>query len=154
MKVIGGGRIADNFVVSAAVKGALVARLQEVHHVYVWAFGDGPLDLDMLSKADRAIVVVGEEQTRSKAMDAALTNAIDYGDLRACQTLLPGNASPRLDISKLPIIKLTDPEFVKSLLCGRYTHGGLQVLCAADRNAAKLLATPMRDAAVAGPDLR
>ncbi|KAK3171839.1 hypothetical protein OEA41_003923 [Lepraria neglecta] len=154
VKVIGGGRIADGFVVSAAVKGALVARLKETHHMYVWAFGDSPLDLDMLRKADRAIIVVGEEQTRSKTMDAALTNAIDYDGLRAHQAVLPSNASPRLDVTKLPVIKLTEPEFVKSLLCGRYVHGDLQVLCATDRNAAKLLATPMRDAAVAGPDLR
>jgi len=154
VKVIGGGRIADGFVVSAAVKGALVDRLREAHHMYVWAFGDSPLDLDMLRKADRAIIVVGEEQTRSKTMDAALTNAIDDGGLRAHQAVLPSNASPRLDVTKLPIVKLTEPEFVKSLLRGRYTDGGLQVLCATDRNAAKLLATPMRDAAVAGPDLR
>lgn len=154
VKVIGGGRIADGFIVSAAVKGALVTRLREAHHMYVWAFGDSPLDLDMLRKADQAIIVVGEEQTRSKTMDAALTNAIDDGGLRAHQAVLPSNASPRLDVTKLPIVKLTEPEFVKSLLRGRYTDGGLQVLCATDRNAAKLLATPMRDAAVAGPDLR
>ncbi|CAD6568849.1 MAG: hypothetical protein ASARMPRED_002077 [Alectoria sarmentosa] len=153
VKVIGGGRIADGFVVSASVKAALVARLQEAHRICVWAFGDSPLDLDMLRKADRAIVVVGEKQTRSKTMDAALTNAIDNG-LRAHQAVLPSNALLRLDTNKLPTIKLTEPEFVKSLLCDRYTHGGLQVLLAAERNAAKLLATRMRDAAVAGPDLR
>ena len=154
VKVIGGGRIADGFVVSTAVKGALVARLREVHHMYVWAFGDSPLDLDMLRKADRAVIVVGEEQTRSKTMDAALTNAIDDGGLRTHQAVLPSNASPRLDVTKLPTIKLTEPEFVESLLRDRYTDGGLQVLCATDKNAAKLLATSMRDAAVAGPDLR
>ena len=43
--VIGGGRIDDHFVVSATVKGALVAHLQEVHNIHVWAFGDSPLDL-------------------------------------------------------------------------------------------------------------
>lgn len=154
VKVIGGGRIADGFVVSAAVKAALVARLREAHQLYVWAFGDSPLDLDMLRQANRAIIVVSEEQTRSKTMDAALTNAIDCNGLQARQAVLPRTASPRLDITKLPIITLTEPEFVKSLLRGRYTHGGLQFLCATDRNTAKLLATPMRDAAVAGPDLR
>ena len=154
VKVIGGGRIADGFVVSAAVKGALVSRLRETHHIYVWAFGDSPLDLDMLRMADQAIIVVGEEQTRSKTMDAALTSAIDYHGLRARQAVLPIKASPRLDFTKLPMIKLTEPEFVESLLRGRSTHGGLQVLCPTDTNAAKLLATPMRDAAVAGPDLR
>ncbi len=50
IEVIGGGRIADRFVVLAAVKGALVARLREAHHMYVWAFGDSPLDLDMKNK--------------------------------------------------------------------------------------------------------
>lgn len=154
VKLIGGGRIADGFVVSAAVKGALVARLREAHNMRVWAFGDSSLDLDMLRKADRAIIVVGDEQTRSKTMDTALTNAIDNDSLRAHQAVLPRNASPRLDTIKLPLINLTEPEFIESLLGGRYTHGGLQVLCATDRNAAKLLATRMRDAAVAGPDLR
>ena len=151
VKVIGGGRIADGFVVSAAVKKALVARLQEVHHMRVWAFGDSPLDLDMLRKADQAVVVVGEEQTRSKSMDELLTHAIDVHGLRARQAVLPSNASPRLDDlddAKLPIIKLTGPEFVKDLLGDRYTHGGLQVVCAKDRSAAKLLATRMRDAPV------
>ena len=154
VKVLGGGRIADGFVVSAAVKGALVARLREVHHKNVWAFGDSPLDLDMLCKADRAIVVVGEEHTRSKTMDVALIKAIDHNGLRASQVVLPSNASPRLDTTRLPVIKVTDPDFVKALLRGRYTRGGLQILCATEKNAAKLLATPMRDAAVGGPSLR
>ena len=148
VKVIGGGRIADGFVVSAAVKKDLVARLQQYYHMCVWAFGDGPLDLDMLRKANNAIIVVGEEQTRSKRMDALLKHAIDVDGLKAHQAVLPSNASPRLDTTNLPIIKLTDPDFVISLLGSGYTHGGLQVLCAKDRNAAKLLATRMRDAAV------
>lgn len=150
VKVIGGGRIADGFIISAAVKKALVARLQEVHHMRVWAFGDSPLDLDMLRKADQAVIVVGEEQTRSKSMDELLKNAIAVHGLQARQAVLPSNASSRLDDAKLPVIKLTDPEFVKSLLDDRYTHGGLQVVCAKDRSAAKLLATRMRDAPVSG----
>jgi uracil phosphoribosyltransferase/adenylate kinase/phosphoserine phosphatase len=154
VKVIGGGRIADGFIVTAAVKAALVARLRDAHKMYVWAFGDSLLDLEMLSKADQAIVVVGEEQTRSKAMNAALMNAIDNDGLRARQALLPSNASPRLDTTKLPLIQLTEHEFVDSVLCRRSRHAGTQVLHATDRNAAKLLMTPMRDAQVAGPVLR
>jgi uracil phosphoribosyltransferase len=153
-EVIGGGRIADRFVVTAAVKAALVARLQDVHQMYVWAFGDSPLDLEMLGKANQAIVVVGEEQTRSKTMDAALMNAIDNDGLQARQALLPSNASPRLDTTRLPLIQLTEHEFVDSVLCRRSQHAGIQVLHATDRNAAKLLMTPMRDAKVAGPVLR
>ena len=154
VKVVGGGRIADGFVVTAAVKAALVVRLREAHHLYIWAFGDSPQDLDMLRKADRGIIVVGEEQARSKTMDEALMNAINNDGLRMHQAMLPSNASPRLDITKLPIIQLTKPEFVESLVCGRYTHGGLHIICSTDTKAAKLLATPMRDAAVAGPNLR
>ncbi|PMD56107.1 uncharacterized protein K444DRAFT_632542 [Hyaloscypha bicolor E] len=153
VKVIGGGRIADGFVVTAAVKAAMVARLRDIHHMYVWAFGDSVLDLQMLRKADQAIVVVGEEQTRSKTMDAALLNAIDNGGLSAQQVLLPSNVSPRLDTTKLPLIQLTDPEFIDYII-RRSSQHPLQVLHATDRNAAKLLMTPMRDATVAGPVLR
>ena len=39
VKVIGGGRISDGFVVSAEVKGALVSRLRVLHQQYTWAFG-------------------------------------------------------------------------------------------------------------------
>jgi hypothetical protein len=34
VKVIGGGRIADGFVVTAVVKAAMVARLRDIHHMY------------------------------------------------------------------------------------------------------------------------
>lgn len=154
VKVIGGGRIADGFVVTAAVKAALVSRLRQANHMYVWAFGDGPLDLDMLRKADQAIVVVGEEQSRSKTMDAVLMDAIINNGLVARQAVLPGGASPRLDSTMLPLVQLTGHEFVDAVLCSRSRHAGLQVLHATDRSAAKLLMTPMRDATVAGPVLR
>lgn len=154
VKVIGGGRIADGFIVTAAVKAALVTRLRESHQMYVWAFGDSPLDLEMLSKADQGIVVVGEEQTRSKTMDAALANAIDTDGLRVRQVVLPSNASPRLDLMKLPLVQFTKHEFVDSVLCRRSQHVTIQVLHSTDKNAAKLLMTPMRDANIAGPALR
>lgn len=153
VKVIGGGRIADGIVVTAAVKGALVTRLREAK-MDVWAFGDSPLDLDMLRNANQAVVVVGEEQTRSNTIDSSLAAAIQRDRFQAHQALLPSSASLRLDETRLPIIKLTTPEFVNSLLGGRYTHGGLQVLCTMEGTTAKLLATPMRDAGVAGPDLK
>lgn len=152
VKVIGGGRIADGFVITAAVKAALVDRLRNVYEVYVWAFGDSPLDLEMLNKADQAIVIVGEEQTRSKTMDAALLKAIDNDGLRARQILLPSHASPRLDTNRLPLI--TELDLMDSILCQRSKHARLQVLHATEKNAAKLLMTPMRDAKLTGPVLR
>ncbi|KAH8722702.1 uracil phosphoribosyltransferase-domain-containing protein [Phaeosphaeriaceae sp. PMI808] len=149
VSVLGGGRIADGFVVTAAVEAALVARLQDAHDLYVWAFGDSPLDLEMLGKADQAVVVSGEEKSRSQTMDMALTKAIDNG-LQARQTLLPSNSTPRLNTVKLPLIQLAAPDIVSSILC----HRRLQIYHATEKNAAKLLMTPMRDAARAGAVLR
>ena len=154
VKVIGGGRIADGFVVTAAVKAALVDRLRDSYEMYVWAFGNSPLDLEMLNRADQAVVVVGKEQTRSKTMDAALLEAINKGGFRARQTLLPSTTSPRLDTIRLPLVQLTAPNFLNSVLVRRRQHAGPQVLHATEKNAAKLLMTPMRDAKLAGPVLR
>ena len=154
VKVIGGGRIADGIVITAAVKAALVARSQDAHQMYVWAFGDSPLDLDMVCKADQAIIVVGEEQARSRTMDIALMNAIRYEGLQAHQALLPSNTLPRLDTIKLPSIQLTEPEFIASVFSRRRRHTGIQVRHATEKNAAKLLMTQMRDAKIAGPALR
>ncbi|KAI9887289.1 MAG: hypothetical protein M1823_000883 [Watsoniomyces obsoletus] len=157
VKVIGGGRISGGYVVTGEVKAALVARLKETHHISVWAFGDGPLDLGMFKKADEAIVVVGEEKTRSQTMDKVLTEAIDEEDLQARQLVLAPNAPPRLDTTKLPLIDLADGEFFNGIFergPGRHQATGLRLFLATDRNASKLLATAMRDAAVAGPVLR
>ncbi|KAL8967205.1 MAG: hypothetical protein Q9183_003027, partial [Haloplaca sp. 2 TL-2023] len=153
--IIAGGRLADGYVVTPNTKGALVAYLQDKHGIEVCAFGDGPVDIEMLSAADEAIVVVGDEETRSKAMDAALTVALDKGKLQnARQTLLPFTAPPRLDTTKLPVVKLSDPGFVKSLLGRAYLRGGPYWKEAVGTSVVQLLSTPMRDAAVAGPALR
>jgi uracil phosphoribosyltransferase/adenylate kinase/phosphoserine phosphatase len=154
VKVIGGGRIADGYVVTAEVKAAMVGRLSGTHHMHVLAFGDSPLDLPMLSNADQAIVVVIEEHARSKTMDAALIQAVDNGGLSARQVLLPSSASPRLDITKLPVVQVTNQEFINSILLPRSNHQSPQVHHATDRKATKLLMTPMRDAAISGPALQ
>ncbi|KAK2850647.1 hypothetical protein FQN49_005459 [Arthroderma sp. PD_2] len=151
VKVIGGGRIADGLVITPLVKGALVSRLQDKHDVNVWAFGDSPLDLDMLKKADKGIVVVGEEKTRSKSMDDALSNAIENECIRLSQVILPPTASIRLDATRLPLFNLAGSDFVDSIPfpsppCIRVVH-------ATDKSAAKLLMTQMRDSTVAGPYL-
>jgi uracil phosphoribosyltransferase/phosphoserine phosphatase/adenylate kinase len=151
VRFVGGGRIADGLVVTAAVKAALVARLQAVYQAYVWAFGDSPLDLEMLIQADQAIVVAGDKATRSKTMDAALATAINDRSLCARQALLPTNSSPRLDISKLPLVQLTDSTFIEAVL---NQHAAVRLVHATSRSAAKLLMTPMRNANLAGPALR
>ncbi|KAL8876416.1 MAG: hypothetical protein Q9198_005386 [Flavoplaca austrocitrina] len=135
--VVGGGRIKDGFVITPIVKSYLVGYMREEHRKYIWAFGDSPLDLPMLNKADRAVVIVGDELTRSRTMDAALKTAIDEHGLRPVQINLPNTSLPR---PGLPRAQLTHPLLIYDIL--------------AHTSATKLLATPMRNSAVAGPELR
>lgn len=152
VSVVGGGRIADGFVVTPEVKRALAARLRDLYGLYVWVFGDSPLDIPMMREAHRAVVVVGEERSRSRSMEGCLRDAIDEHGLRAYQVLIPSNTSPRLDTDRLPVVRLTDPEFLDAVVCQRDTSA--RVVHATGRPAAKLLMTPTRDATVAGPALR
>ncbi|KAI7084372.1 hypothetical protein KC356_g6822 [Hortaea werneckii] len=59
VKVIGGCRLSDKYVVTPIVKGAAVKRLQSAHGATVWAFGDSEIDLPMLKNADHAFIVAG-----------------------------------------------------------------------------------------------
>ncbi|KAF2231321.1 hypothetical protein EV356DRAFT_535594 [Viridothelium virens] len=115
VKVIGGGRISDGFVVTREVRAALTAQVRDTYGLHTWAFGDSPLDLGMLKNAHVAIVVVGEEQARSKSMEAKLQGAIEHDNLEARQVLLSGTVKPRLDTTKLPVMELTDPKFIESI---------------------------------------
>lgn len=108
----------------------------------------------MLREADQAVVVVGNEETRSKSMNAALADAIEKDGLRARQVLLPRHVSPRLDTTKVPLVCLTEPDFVDLMISGHSLHASPQIIHATDHPAAKLLMTPTRNAAVAGPALR
>ncbi|KAF4624397.1 hypothetical protein G7Y89_g13771 [Cudoniella acicularis] len=162
VKVIGGGRIADGYVVTALVKESLVTHLHEKYGLYVWAFGDSILDLPMLQVADKAIVVVLEEKSRSKSMEEALRKAIkkEKALKGARQALLPGSESasitPRLDAMTLPVVNLGDGEVVASILTrrGNGSERGLKLTHATDTPAALLLMTPTRDSRVSGPALR
>lgn len=155
VKVIGGGRITDGLVVSGDVKCALVQRLRKFHSLYTLAFGDSPLDLKMLIEADQAIIVVGKESDRSTTMDSSLRVAITDHGLHARQVLMPEDASMRLDRTKLPILELTETSFINSIFCLRQQRRKrLQLVHSTSKKAADLLATPMRDADIAGPALR
>ncbi|KAK4095971.1 hypothetical protein N658DRAFT_511606 [Parathielavia hyrcaniae] len=152
VRVIGGGRISDGYVVTAEVKAGLVSRMRDLYGLYVWAMGDSPLDLPMMHQAHQAIVVVGQEHCRSKTMDAKLLRAIEEGGLRARQVLLPGDATPRLDTATLPLVQLTGTEFLDTVVRRRDNRD--RTFHATARNAASLLTTPTRDSRVAGPSLR
>ncbi|KAF4453917.1 hypothetical protein F53441_3442 [Fusarium austroafricanum] len=147
--VIGGGRILDGLIVTPDIKASIVSQLKEAGH-YVWAFGDSPLDISMLKEADQAIVVVGNKETRSSSMDSALSKAIREDDLQARQLIRsPESSPPRLDQDNLPILTLDD-----NILNSIFDRRPLNVLHATDTAAARILMSPMRDAAVAGPWLR
>lgn len=148
--VIGSGSTTDGMLVTPAVKADLVRILRDGHHLYTWAFGDSVLDLPMMGEAHRSIVVVGDDNTRSKSMDAALSEAIDKQQLYAHQALLPSHASPRLDRVRLPLIKFVGQELLECIL-RRRAH---QFLDSVHPDSAKILATDMRNAALSGPALR
>jgi ABC-type uncharacterized transport system YnjBCD permease subunit len=107
----------------------------------------------MLKAADQAVVVVIEERMRSKSMEGALLRAIDHEALHALQVVIPETSSPRLDTTRLPMIDITKVDFVNALLDHEIHTTKLSVSIAAD-TVSKLLATPMRDAVIQGPDLR
>ncbi|KAI2709116.1 hypothetical protein CBS147332_6175 [Penicillium roqueforti] len=133
VQVIGGGRLSDGLVVTPSVKAGLVTYLSTVRHLYVFALGDSPLDLGMLESADQAIVVTGEETTRSNSMEKKLVEAIGKNGFQPRQTLLPYHVTPRLDITRLPLVRLTDQDFIDSVLARRQNP---HVIHATDRPAA------------------
>lgn len=158
VKVIGGGRISDGFVVTAQVKASLVERLQNMYGLYVWAFGDSPLDIPMLRAADEAIVVVGEQYVRSRSMETHLLQAIDSGNFCPRQVLLPETAAPRQDVERLPLVNIESSEFLFEISRQRdhrrQPTAEHHIVHATGRAAAKLLTTATRDARVSGPALR
>jgi uracil phosphoribosyltransferase/phosphoserine phosphatase len=146
--VIGGGPLGDGMVVTAAVKGGLVDRLHETTAACVWAFGDSPLDIEMLKSADKAVVVTGLEHERSKSMDKVLKTALDKNELTVHQVLLPSDVPPR-DPARIPLVNLSSALTLKAIFSRRF-----EVHHATEKNAAKVLVTRMRDSSVMGPALR
>lgn len=146
--VIGGGHLSGGYLITPEVKGAVVDALRNDENAYVFAFGDSPIDLDMLEKADKAIVVTGEKHMRSKTMDDKLQVALQ-GGLEARQVLLPPHSSPRLNLQSLPVTHFSDPDLLASILRRR----GVRLYTPQD-HVQRMLATPMRDANVFGPMLR
>ncbi|PVH97007.1 hypothetical protein DM02DRAFT_96021 [Periconia macrospinosa] len=86
--VIGTGPVSreDSLVVTPEVKSRIVDALHDNHHRVI-AFGDSPLDLRMMQKADVAYVVVGKENERSKTMESELATAIKNGTYPELQSI-------------------------------------------------------------------
>ncbi|KAI7487406.1 hypothetical protein KC357_g2538 [Hortaea werneckii] len=146
VKVIGGCRLSDKYVVTPTVKGAAVKRLQSAHDATVWAFGDSEIDLPMLKNADHAFVVAGLGAKQQRAMWKALQRAIDVDGLEARQLLFPETATPWLNTCMLRTITL---EQVRNSI-----FGTLELIEATDTPSALVLQTPMRNSALSGNQLR
>ncbi|KAK8000848.1 uracil phosphoribosyltransferase-domain-containing protein [Apiospora marii] len=155
VSVIGGGLIRDRYVITPETKASLVVRLRAVHGLYVWAFGDSPMDIPMFQQADQAVVVVGAPDLRSKSMEGALRNAIDNDGIRVKQLLLPSHVAPIVGIDQAPVMSLQRPGVWDSLTSATpFSSPGFQVFDATNTNAARLLMTPTRNANISGPALR
>lgn len=93
-------------------------------------------------------------------MSSALLKALDHG-LLVSQVSLPRHAPPLFDDRRLRSEDPFNETFANTHFLGlpfntrpELAHPGLQLHHATDRKSAKLLATHMRDATAAGPDLR
>lgn len=149
VKVFGSGRMENGLIISPDLKSSMISRLQNGHRLNVYAFGDSPVDLPMLKAANHAVVVVGDENTRSKSMESALSDAIRIDGLQARQILID-TTTPRLNTTKVPIIQFENLDFINtaSQECGRLK------LQTANTLTARLLMTPTRDARIVGPFLQ
>ena len=92
IQVLGSGRF-DDTVIDPNVKAAVVEWLHTSYNVHVTAFGDSPVDRLMLGVADRAVVVVGDEEHRSKSMEQELGMAIRDGFLKPVQAIVSRSTS-------------------------------------------------------------
>ena len=147
-------------VITPGIKSSLVTQLRNDRGLTVWAFGDSVIDIPMLTVANHAIVVAGGP---SKSMEEGLDHAINRGDRplrKARQAVFPhgdGSVTPRLDTNALPIVDVTSPFFLREVfghpphLIGIHTDGIYHATALA---ASKILATPHRDARIAGHALR
>ena len=143
VKVFGGDRLADGYVVTDSIKGHVVQKLKAKNLCFV-AVGDGLVDVDVLRKADEVYIVVGDKATRSKSMNVEPPKLVAQG-VTVRQVLLTPAVEPRLDAKKSPIIEVADisPSKTKE----RFVH-------ATNMTSAKLLISITRDAAISGRETR
>jgi hypothetical protein len=96
--------------------------------------------LEILKKADRAIVVVGGGTSGgSKSMKQLLEKVIDMKLLKAEQTLLPSTASYLMDPKKLLVVDLKAPRFIADIFALKDKDGAktIHLINATDRSSNK-----------------
>ncbi|TID18320.1 PRTase-like protein [Venturia nashicola] len=153
VRVIGGGRLSDGYVVTAEIKRELVSNLQKLYNMEVFAFGDSPLDLPMLREAhpNKRFIVVGDEKIRSKSMEDELRKDPFLSTSGYRQILLPGTVKPRFTVEDLPVTQLDNEHILEAV--HRRQRVGTEFLLATEETAMQL-STAMRNADNGGPVLR
>jgi uracil phosphoribosyltransferase len=146
----------QGYVVTPEVKSQIVAHLQEKHGLFVWAFGDGLVDMPMLKQAHRSIVVTRDDPTRSQLMGTALQQAVDQDDLFARQLVFETDTSaayPREElVSVLPAVDLFTRRFDDEML--RSPPLSERFIEATGKTASQLLCSSTRDRNVSSVALR
>jgi adenylate kinase/phosphoserine phosphatase len=106
--VIGGSRISDALIIDDTAKQIAVQYTKQLfaNKLCVWAFGDSPVDISMLTASDRGFVIVGEAQHRSTTMDAALRSYIAHATGHCLQQILLPDSAQQSEC-KIPVTTLS-----------------------------------------------
>ena len=107
-----------------------------------------------MQEADEAIVVTGDQITRSKSMDEMLESLIGRKGFQPSQVTLPHQAPPRSIAKPLPVTDLANPKMIQSIFVRHNRHRCLDLSHGTEKAAAKILMTPMCDSNISGPRLR
>jgi uracil phosphoribosyltransferase/phosphoserine phosphatase/adenylate kinase len=145
VRVIGSGRVDDGYVVTGETKTAIVRHLRRRHQMRVIAIGDSQLDMGMMKEAHGAIVIMGEEELRSRGMARQLRSMSIEALQKFRQVCIPATV-PALEAKGL--LRIPEPNPLDMY------EWEIRTIDATDKSAAKLLATPMRDASISGRALQ
>jgi 2-hydroxy-3-keto-5-methylthiopentenyl-1-phosphate phosphatase/uracil phosphoribosyltransferase len=146
--IVGGNDSIEGYVVTPRTKANVVDQLRTEHEVNVYAIGDGFLDVEMLTKADRALVVVGSKDESGDSVE--LQRAFKENGLRVRRIVLPPDSAFRLTNEEPPKAAFDPASFLDEL----ETPRGLNFVRAANKSAVKLLTADSRNLDIHGQDLQ
>ncbi|KAJ5179343.1 hypothetical protein N7492_002553 [Penicillium capsulatum] len=102
--LVGGGFLEDGIVMTSELRGALVRHLRETHHARVRAFGDSLQNLEMLSQADEALIIIGTQQKRAGAVNKEFQQALARMNHR--KVIVPSYDQNQFDENQVPVTRL------------------------------------------------
>ncbi len=92
-----------------------------------------------MQEGDEAVVVTGDQITRSKSMDGMLKGLIRRNGFQPSQVTLPHQAPHRVITEPLLVTDLTDPMLIQSIFVRRNRHRCFDLSYASEKDAAKIL---------------